>query len=85
VRAFDSMDEFSDLNNGMIPGQSSVFDSAQQSAQIRMFRRMAFGSQDSSASSFLNESQSSYRTRDQDSTSIFPQNKSRSWNFRDDA
>lgn len=85
VRAFDSMDEFSDLNNGMKPGQSSVFDSAQQSAQIRMFRRMAFGSQDSSASSFFNESQSSYRTRDQDSTSIFPQNKSRSWNFRDDA
>lgn len=78
VRAFDSMDEFSDLNNGMKPGQSSVFNSSQQSAQIRMFRRMAFGSQDSS--SFFNESQSSYRSRDQDSTTMFPQNKSGPWN-----
>ncbi|GAU14091.1 hypothetical protein TSUD_169160 [Trifolium subterraneum] len=83
MRAFDSMDESADLNNGMKPGQSSVFDSAQQSAQIRMFRRMAFGSQDSS--SFYNESQSSYRSRDQDSTTMFPQNKSRSWNARDDS
>ena len=76
VRALDSLDEFSDLNNGMKPGQSSVFDSAQQSAQIRMFRRMAFGSQDYS-SSFLNESQSSWRSREQeDSTTMFPRNKS---------
>jgi hypothetical protein len=43
MRAFDSTDKSSDLNNGMKPGQSSVFDSAQQSAEIRMFRRMAFG------------------------------------------
>nr|KYP33801.1 putative serine/threonine-protein kinase At1g01540 family [Cajanus cajan] len=78
VRALDSLDEFTDLNNGMKPGQSSVFDSAQQSAQIRMFRRMAFGSQDSS--SFFNESQSSWRSRDNDSTTKFSQNKSGSWN-----
>ncbi|PQQ17118.1 proline-rich receptor-like protein kinase PERK8 [Prunus yedoensis var. nudiflora] len=45
VRAFDSLDELSDLSNGMKPGQSEIFDSAQQSAQIRMFQRMAFGSQ----------------------------------------
>ncbi|KAK7273197.1 hypothetical protein RIF29_14246 [Crotalaria pallida] len=80
VRALDSLDEFSDLNNGMKPGQSSVFDSAQQSAQIRMFRRMAFGSQDSS--SIYNESQSSWRSRDHDdSTTMFPQNRSRPWNL----
>nr|AFK34489.1 unknown [Lotus japonicus] len=78
VRALDSLDEFLDLNNGMKPGQSSVFDSAQQSAQIRMFRRMAFGSQDNST--FFNETQSSWRSRDQDSTTVFPQNKSGSWN-----
>ncbi|KAK7295595.1 hypothetical protein RJT34_18505 [Clitoria ternatea] len=78
VRALDSLDEFTDLNNGMKPGQSSVFDSAQQSAQIRMFRRMAFGSQDSS--SFFNESQTSWRSRDQDSTAMFSQNKSGPWN-----
>ncbi|XP_058736547.1 proline-rich receptor-like protein kinase PERK8 [Vicia villosa] len=82
MRAFDSMAEFSDLNNGMKPGQSSVFDSAQQSAQIKMFRRMAFGSQDSST--FFNESQSSYGSRNQDSTTMLPQNKSRPWNVRDD-
>lgn len=83
MRAFDSMAEFSDLNNGMKPGQSSVFDSAQQSAQIKMFRRMAFGSQDSS--SFFNDSQSSYGSRNQDSTTMLPQNKSRPWNVRDDS
>ncbi|CAL0308327.1 unnamed protein product [Lupinus luteus] len=55
VRALGSLDEFSDLNNGVKPGQSSI---QQQSAEIRMFRRMAFGSQDSS--NFYNESQSSF-------------------------
>jgi len=78
VRALDSLDEFTDLNNGMKPGQSSVFDSAQQSAQIRMFRRMAFGSQDSS--SFFNESQSSWRSRDHNSNTMFSQNKTGPWN-----
>ncbi|KAE9615705.1 hypothetical protein Lal_00017610 [Lupinus albus] len=64
VRALDSLDGFLDLNNGVKPGQSSVFDTAQrQSAEIRMFRRMAFGSQDSS--NFCNESQSSLRSREQ--------------------
>ncbi|XVE77437.1 hypothetical protein DITRI_Ditri13aG0062600 [Diplodiscus trichospermus] len=41
MRALNSLDESSDLTNGMKPGQSGVFDSAQQSAQIRMFRRSA--------------------------------------------
>ena len=61
VRALDSMDEFSDLTNGTKPGQSEVFDSAQHSAQIRMFQRMAFGSQEYS-SEFFNQSQSSSRS-----------------------
>ncbi|KAE9595236.1 hypothetical protein Lal_00009276 [Lupinus albus] len=72
VRALDSLNEFPDLNNGLKPGQSSVFDSAQQSAHARMFRRMAFGSQGSS--SIFNESQSSWRSREQeDSNNMFPQ------------
>ncbi|KAL6311659.1 hypothetical protein AAG906_022603 [Vitis piasezkii] len=61
VRALDSMDELSDLTNGMKPGQSEVFDSAQHSAQIRMFQRMAFGSQEYS-SEFFNQSESSSRS-----------------------
>ncbi|BBH00128.1 Protein kinase superfamily protein, partial [Prunus dulcis] len=63
VRAFDFLDELSDLSNGMKPGQSEIFDSAQQSAQIRMFQRMAFGSQDYSTS-FLNHTRSSWKSRD---------------------
>ncbi|KAJ7943241.1 Receptor-like kinase [Quillaja saponaria] len=45
VRAFDSL-ATSDLTNGMRPGQSELFNSAQQSAEIEWFRRMAFGDQD---------------------------------------
>ncbi|KAL0343558.1 UNVERIFIED_CONTAM: Proline-rich receptor-like protein kinase PERK8 [Sesamum angustifolium] len=60
VRALDSMDELADLNNGVKPGQSGIFSSREHSAQIRMFQRMAFGSQDYS-SDFLN-SQSSWRS-----------------------
>ncbi|XP_060191857.1 proline-rich receptor-like protein kinase PERK8 [Lycium barbarum] len=62
VRALDSMDELSDLSNGMKPGQSGIFDSREQSAQIRMFQKMAFGSQEYS-SDFFNYSQgSSYKS-----------------------
>lgn len=74
VRALDSLDESSDLTNGMKPGHSEVYDSAQQSAQIRMFQRLAFGSQDYS-SSFFNHSQSSWRSRDDGSQG--------SWKSRD--
>ncbi|KAK8674174.1 hypothetical protein V6N13_112470 [Hibiscus sabdariffa] len=63
VRALDSLDESSDITNGMRPGQSGVFDSAQQSAEIRLFQRLAFGSQDYS-SSFFNHTQSSWRSRE---------------------
>lgn len=63
VRALESVDEMSDLTNGMKPGQSEVFDPAQQSAQIRMFRRMAFGSQEYSTE-FFNQTQSSWMSRD---------------------
>ncbi|KAJ4902340.1 Proline-rich receptor-like protein kinase PERK8 [Raphanus sativus] len=69
VRALDTLEEASDITNGMRPGQSQVYDSRQQSAQIRMFQRMAFGSQDYS-SDFFDRSQShsswgSRETRDQ--------------------
>ncbi|XP_028778050.1 proline-rich receptor-like protein kinase PERK8 [Neltuma alba] len=82
VRALDLMDELADLNNGMKPGQSSVFDSAEQNEQIRMFRRLAFGSQDYS-SSYFNDSHSSWRSRDQSqhhTTTTFSQNRSGPWN-----
>ncbi|CAK9149300.1 unnamed protein product [Ilex paraguariensis] len=51
VRAFDSM-ATSDLTNGMRVGESEIFNSAQQSAEIRLFHRMAFGSQDYSTEFF---------------------------------
>ncbi|XP_021718255.1 proline-rich receptor-like protein kinase PERK9 [Chenopodium quinoa] len=45
-----SMSDSGDLSNGLRVGESQLYDSAQQSAEIRWFRRMAFGggSQDSS-------------------------------------
>ncbi|CAN0916295.1 Proline-rich receptor-like protein kinase PERK8 [Linum grandiflorum] len=60
ARALDSVNELSDLSNGMKPGQSEIYDSRQQSAQIRMFQRMAFGSQDYNSSEYFNHSQSSW-------------------------
>lgn len=51
VRAFDGL-ATSDLTNGMRVGESEVFNSAQQSAEIRLFRRMAFGSQEYSTDFF---------------------------------
>lgn len=53
VRALDSISDMSDITNGMKPGQSQVYDRREQSAQIRMFQRMAFGSQEYSSSDFL--------------------------------
>ncbi|GER31012.1 protein kinase superfamily protein [Striga asiatica] len=61
ARALDSMEELADLNNGVKPGQSGIFSSREQSAQIRMFQKMAFGSQDYS-SEYLDHSQSSWRS-----------------------
>ncbi|KAK6927989.1 Serine-threonine/tyrosine-protein kinase, catalytic domain [Dillenia turbinata] len=52
VRALDSIDEFTDLTNGVKPGQSGIYNSTQKSAEIRMFQRMAFGSQDFSSEYF---------------------------------
>lgn len=64
VRALDSIVEFTtDLSNGLKPGQSEIFDSREQSAQIRLFQRMAFGSQDFS-SEYYNNTQSSWRSRE---------------------
>ncbi|KAL8157406.1 hypothetical protein AgCh_002197 [Apium graveolens] len=55
VRAFDSM-VTADLSNGMRVGESEIFNSAQQSAEIRLFRRMAFGSQNYSTDYFSQSS-----------------------------
>ncbi|KAF6170461.1 hypothetical protein GIB67_036235 [Kingdonia uniflora] len=52
ARALDSAGNSSDLSNGMKPGQSQIYNSAEQSAEIRMFRRMAFGSQEYSTDFF---------------------------------
>ncbi|KAG8382967.1 hypothetical protein BUALT_Bualt05G0135000 [Buddleja alternifolia] len=51
LRVFDSM-ATSDLTNGMKVGESEMFNGPQQSAEIRWFRRMAFGSQDNSTDFF---------------------------------
>ncbi|KAG7589413.1 Protein kinase domain [Arabidopsis suecica] len=61
VRAFESL-AAEDLTNGMRLGESEVFNSAQQSAEIRLFRRMAFGSQNYSTDFFTH---SSYNSRDE--------------------
>ncbi|KAL2559087.1 Proline-rich receptor-like protein kinase PERK9 [Forsythia ovata] len=58
VRAFDSM-ATSDLTNGMKVGESEIFNSAQQSEEIRLFQRMAFGSQNYSTDFFNQNSRSS--------------------------
>ncbi|EOA39757.1 hypothetical protein CARUB_v10008405mg [Capsella rubella] len=55
VRAFDSLAE-EDLTNGMRLGESEIINSAQQSEEIRLFRRMAFGSQNYSTDSFTRSS-----------------------------
>ncbi|CAN8238888.1 unnamed protein product [Cochlearia groenlandica] len=61
VRALESLSA-EDLTNGMRLGESEVFNSAQQSAEIRLFRRMAFGSQNYSTDFFTH---SSYNSRDE--------------------
>nr|XP_018686130.1 PREDICTED: proline-rich receptor-like protein kinase PERK9 isoform X2 [Musa acuminata subsp. malaccensis] len=45
VRALESLADL-DINNGVRPGQSEVFDSSQQSEEIRMFQKMGFASQE---------------------------------------
>ncbi|KAM0058521.1 putative protein kinase RLK-Pelle-PERK-1 family [Helianthus debilis subsp. tardiflorus] len=54
-RAFDSL-ETEDLSNGMRVGESQMYNSAQQDAEIRLFRRMAFGSQNYSTDFFTQTS-----------------------------
>ncbi|XP_073131310.1 proline-rich receptor-like protein kinase PERK9 [Henckelia pumila] len=58
VRALDSM-ATSDLSNGMRVGESEIYNSAQHSEEIRLFRRMAFGSQDYSTDFLYQNSSSS--------------------------
>lgn len=80
MRALDSLDEFSDLTNGMKPGQSEIYNSSEHSAQIRMFQRLAFGNQDYS-SSFFDQSQSIWRSRDSgDRSSLMPWHR-QVWHF----
>ncbi|CAM8919344.1 unnamed protein product [Rhodiola kirilowii] len=54
VRAFDSILPW-DITNGMQMGQSEVYNSAEQSAEIRLFRKMAFGSQNYSTDYFSSD------------------------------
>ncbi|KAG2269556.1 hypothetical protein Bca4012_062583 [Brassica carinata] len=61
VRAFDSLAE-EDLTNGMRLGQSEIINSAEQSAEIRLFRRMAFGSQNYSTDFYTHDI---YNSRDE--------------------
>ncbi|KDP24363.1 hypothetical protein JCGZ_25659 [Jatropha curcas] len=70
VRALDLLDESSDLSNGMKPGQSEIYNSREHSAQIRMFQRLAFGSQNYSSDIFDN-TQSSWSSREPSSQSNF--------------
>ncbi|CAN4124715.1 unnamed protein product [Withania somnifera] len=58
MRAFDNMST-SDLTNGMKVGESTIYNSADQSAEIRLFRRMAFGSPDFSSDFFSQGTQHS--------------------------
>ncbi|KAK4357932.1 hypothetical protein RND71_023542 [Anisodus tanguticus] len=58
MRAFDNM-SMSDLTNGMKVGASTIYNSAEQSAEIRLFRRMAFGSPDFSSDFFSQGTQHS--------------------------
>ncbi|XP_047341971.1 proline-rich receptor-like protein kinase PERK9 [Impatiens glandulifera] len=55
VRALDSLVS-PDLNNGMGLGQSEIYNSAEQSEQIRVFRKMAFGNQNYNTNDFLSSS-----------------------------
>nr|GEV27268.1 proline-rich receptor-like protein kinase PERK9 [Tanacetum cinerariifolium] len=54
LKAFESL-ETEDLSNGMKVGQSEIYNSTQQSSEIRLFRRMAFGSQNYSTYFFTQE------------------------------
>ncbi|XP_057482466.1 proline-rich receptor-like protein kinase PERK9 [Actinidia eriantha] len=60
VRAFDSM-AVSDITNGMRVGESEIYNSAQQSAEIRWFERMAFDNQNISSEYFSQISLSNTR------------------------
>lgn len=56
VRFFDSLIA-ADITNGMQMGQSQVYNSAEHSAEIKLFRKMAFGSHNYNSDFFSDESQ----------------------------
>ncbi|KAK6116388.1 hypothetical protein DH2020_049850 [Rehmannia glutinosa] len=62
ARALDSMD-MADLTNGMKVGDSRMFNSGHESEEIRLFRKMAFGSQNYSTGFFRQDSWSSEGNR----------------------
>lgn len=51
VRALDTM-ATTDLTNGMRVGESEMFSPTAQSAEIQLFRRMAFGTQEDISTGF---------------------------------
>ncbi|KAL8229018.1 hypothetical protein R6Q57_013918 [Mikania cordata] len=55
VRAFENLDT-KDLSNGMRVGESEIYNSSELSAEIRLFQRMAFGSQNYSTDYFTQDS-----------------------------
>jgi serine/threonine protein kinase len=63
LRAFDGM-ATSDLTNGMKVGESEIYNSAQQSEEINLFRRMAFGSQTFSTDFFSQDSSNPTKKED---------------------
>jgi hypothetical protein len=48
VRALDSLTDEVDISNGVQPGKSQIFNVA-NTADIRLFQKMAFGSQEFSS------------------------------------
>lgn len=62
VRALDSLDETSSgLSNGAKIGESMIFNSREHSAQIRMFQKTAFGTQEYS-SEYIDRSGGSWKS-----------------------
>jgi hypothetical protein len=67
VRVLDSLADV-DLNNGVQPGKSEMFN-VPNTAEIRLFQRMAFGSQDYTTDFTQSSSwNSSHQSRDVDAS-----------------
>ncbi|KAF3332763.1 proline-rich receptor-like protein kinase PERK8-like protein [Carex littledalei] len=62
VRALDSLTDEVDISNGVQPGKSQMFNVA-NTADIKLFQKMAFGSQDFSSDSYHSRTNSNLSTR----------------------